>query len=956
MLSTEATFVSSADAAREELRLLLRERAILYEGPEQPVLGRDGGSAPWMFYSWGVSLTARGARLAAECFLDRLRGFESTQIATFGYTGMPLLSACVLLGGGRYEGLCIRERRKGYGSCRQIEGNIDRSRPVVVLDDSLSSGTSMRKAIQALEEEGLQVEGGVALVYFPYRGGVERALGLGYRVEWVFDVWKDLEMPRPVYVPGFRRALPERWGAGQVADDLHPAVAARRIAELYLDSGEVPRPPARLGEPAAPVDGRGGVYVSFREPDSERRLARDGFWHFDAADADPCRDLVLATVKTLRTAEVPVTRERLDGLKIAVTFLGPLELIRPRQLDYWRYGIVVRSRAWATKVGGALPNTQVFTHELEQYRHARFTNADLTLFEPHELYRHEVAKYVEPGAGWLPFGAAEDESDWTHDDAVGERLTARARELLASAIRGERGEPAAGSPVEDDLIPAPVYAVGVTLYHRGLGGCTLAWSGSLDDCLGRATRGALRDHRFGERLAGAPVEEIDLVVSVLHDREWVGELPTANVARKLRLGLDALAVQQGERAALFLPSVAVDHNWSKERMVAELLRKAGIAGGSCQWATFRAATWVRAQDGAVRRLWFGFPVRGERARGEEEVRADVALLAEYLLRSRGPDGLPEYEYLPIEGQRIRGGTAARVIHALAALDEAGRFLDDPSLSAAAREGLRFCVAHLGGPAGDTLALPGLTAGLMATATLLEVLAGCGEAELLAPAAPLANRLLGLLRPDGRISERLTGAADHDYLPGAVLLALARYWAAGGERFGVERLDGAFEWYRRRFRMLQPWGMVGWQTRSWAALHALTRNPEHAAFVFEMADWSLDWQHERTGAFITDLHEAGPSFHTAFLIEGITEAWELAVELGDSRRAAAYERSWREAVRFLDQLIIRREDTFCMADAGRALGGVRSSRANSDVRIDFVSHTLLALIQGARLSRNKESLP
>ncbi|MFL6233530.1 MAG: hypothetical protein ACJ76N_10390 [Thermoanaerobaculia bacterium] len=113
-------------------------------------MGRDGSSAPWMFYSWGISLTARGAQLAAACFLERLRGFESTQIATFGYTGMPLLSACVLLGGGRYEGLCIREKRKGYGSCRHIEGNIDRSRPVVVLDDSLSSGTSMRQAIQAL--------------------------------------------------------------------------------------------------------------------------------------------------------------------------------------------------------------------------------------------------------------------------------------------------------------------------------------------------------------------------------------------------------------------------------------------------------------------------------------------------------------------------------------------------------------------------------------------------------------------------------------------------------------------------------------------------------------------------------------------------------------------------------------------------------------------------------------
>jgi AMMECR1 domain-containing protein/orotate phosphoribosyltransferase len=949
MLATEVS-LSGAAAAREELRLLLRERAILYEGPDQPVRGRDGVSAPWMFYSWGISLTANGARLAAECFLDRLRGFESTQIATFGYTGVPLLSACVLLGGGRYTGLCIREKRKEYGSCRHIEGNIDRTRPVVVLDDSLSSGTAMRKAIRALEEEGLQVEGGVTLVYFPYRGGAERALGLGYRVEWIFDIWKDLEMSRPVYTPGFQRAMPEQWGSRQIEDGLHPAVAARRAAEIYLDHGEVPLPPSYFD---SPVDGRGGVYVSFRVPGSETRLARDGFWHFDAANADPCRDLVLATVKTLRFSKTPITRERLEELKIAVSLLGPLEPIPPRKLDYWRYGIVVHSRAWPTKVGGALPNTQVFTHELEQYRHARFTNADLTLFEPHDLYRHEVAKYVEPGAGWLPFGGTADEGDWTHDDTVGERLTARARELLAAAIRGETP---AGTPVDDDLIPTSVYAVGVTLYHRGVGGCMLSWSGSLDECLERATRGALHDRRFGDRLAGVPAEEIDLVVSILHDREWVGDLPLPRVARKLRLGLDSLAVQKGERCALFLPSVATDYNWSKEKVVNELLRKAGIAGRPCQWATFRTAVWALPQKGPVQRLWFGIPVRGDRSRSEDEVRADVALLADYLMRSRGPDGLPEYEYLPMVGQRTREGTAARVVHALAALDEAGRFLGDPALSAAAREGLSFCVSHLGGLASDTLELPSLSAGPMATATLLEALAGSGDPELLAPAAPLVDRLLGLFRSDGRIAAKLTGPADHDFLPGAVVLALALYWEARGDRHGMEDLDGAFQWYSRRFRMLQPWGMVGWQTRAWAAAHRLTRNPEHAAFVFEVADWALDWQHERTGAFITDLHSAGPSFHTAFLIEGIADAWALALELGDDRRAEAYERSWREAVRFLDQLVIRGEDTFCMADAERALGGVRSSRANSDVRIDFVSHTLLALIQGARLSRIKESFP
>ena len=42
------------------------------------------------------------------------------------------------------------------------------------------------------------------------------------------------------------------------------------------------------------------------------------------------------------------------------------KLIQPSGLDFSQFGIVVRSKAWPVKVGGALPNTQVFTSEREQ--------------------------------------------------------------------------------------------------------------------------------------------------------------------------------------------------------------------------------------------------------------------------------------------------------------------------------------------------------------------------------------------------------------------------------------------------------------------------------------------------------------------------------------------------------------------------------------------------------------
>ena len=184
-----------------------------------------------MFYSWNCSLTGRGAELAGRLILDKLKSFDSRQLATFGYTGVPLMAAAILQGDDRYTGLVIREARKVHGASRQIDGPADKSRPVVVIDNSLSSGTSLRQAVTALEEDGFRVEGAVVLVNFPYRGGLEWASALGYRVEWVFDAWEDLSTPKPAYVPGHKRLGGEKWAEERLPDGLHPAIAARRVTE-----------------------------------------------------------------------------------------------------------------------------------------------------------------------------------------------------------------------------------------------------------------------------------------------------------------------------------------------------------------------------------------------------------------------------------------------------------------------------------------------------------------------------------------------------------------------------------------------------------------------------------------------------------------------------------------------------------------------------------------------------
>jgi orotate phosphoribosyltransferase/AMMECR1 domain-containing protein len=924
----------------EALTEHLRERGILYASATQPIRHRDGRPAPWAFYSWNATLTSEGLRLAALCILERLRGFRATQLATIGYTGMPLLSACVLLGEGRYTGLCIREQRKTSVSCRRVEGPFDKNAPVVIIDDSISSGTSLGKAIRAIEDEGAEVEGAIALVQFPHHGGLDWANAAGYRAEAILDIWSDLGMARTLQSPPPNPILAA--GTVKAPEGLSPASLARFAAITYLATGAAPRPPRTMDRAH---DCSGGVFVSFRERHNDNRIERAGFWHFDPAESRPCHDVIAATLETLRVANGQITADNLAQLKIAVTFLSALEPISPRGLDFSRYGIVARSKVFPYKLGGALPNTQVFISEIEQYRQARETNAGIVLGEPHDLFRHDVTKHVEARESWLPYGTPESaETAWWRDAGLGGRLTARVRQLLVSQS-GNGGDQTTGLP--DDTLPCRIEGVAVRLYDAGLVGYGVALGDRLDAGLRRAVTQAATDPRFKpgfDRARGT------IVVSILHHPEQLGAASLAAVARKLRRGIDALGLTYAGRTAVLLPHVLVFNNFSREEFVRTALQLAGAKseGGPArvEWHTLQCAEWLDT-GGRVHALRFGFPDRTSRGVGHTDAMQLIRLLGGYIARSIGTDGLPRYLLLPVAGKGRTHGTAGRAIHALMALDRAGALLDETAWRDAALTGLGHCLRHV---RNGTIMLPDCIGGTLADAVLLSATAGHPALAASAEAHALEHRLSRLLHPDGRIGgvpKRIDQPEDHEFLPGAVLAALGRF-AATGQSTLPASVGAQIAWYAHRFAVYPDWGAAGWLPQGMAALHRVTGDPAAAQLAFAATDWSIERQLATTGAFLEHLSPDEPSFNTGFIAEGVAASWALAIRTGDAERAARYATAWRDAMQFMTRLIVFPEDVFAMRAGPAAVGGVRSVQSRSDIRIDQVSHCLHALVDGALL--------
>ena len=905
---------------RERLRQILKTQGILYSTPGEPIRHRDGQIAPWAFYSWNATLTAEGLRLAALHILERLSSFESRQIAAYGHTAQPLMAACVLLGGGRYTGLCIREQRKLYLAGRQIDGPADRNASVVVVDDSLSSGRSLSMAIDALENNGFRVEGAIALVHFPGRGGLEWARNLGYRVETLFDVWTDLEMN-----------IPERaaWTSlRRLEDGLHPTLVARQVARAYLSGAGVPEPPRQLDRD---YDGQGGVFVSFRRRDTDVRVGRDGFWHFPGEPANPPADVVLATVRALQAMRSRELEEHLEQLKIGVTFFGALEPIRPAQLDFDRYGIVVRGIREPSRMGGALPNTEVFTSEVEQYLHARDRNARLGPYESHTLYRHTVHKVVEPGATWPPYGQPDGpEMEWTRDPRVGEALSRRARNVLSAVLESR---PIDGDCVSEDLIPVHGDMVAVTLYHRGFIGYGVAeWTqAGLDLAVVGAVQRACRDPRFVRQRESTEPSAIDLVVAVAHSPERLGTASLELVKAKVRPGLDSLRVVRGDRSVVALASSVPYNNWSRDEFVERTLASIGPGSGATSWATYKTASWLRSGE-SVYSLTSGFPIHGPDANWL----ATIELLGQYLVSNSDDTGRAAYYLEPLLSRVTPPTLTARTIHALLALDEAGRVLQHQAFRKVAHIGLSALVHTLEGHGG--------VGGPLAECALLVALANAPDVPGgKALADKLAARIGTWFGADGRVCPDEV-IDDQIFLPGAALWAYATYHAARGSSPPLS-LQAQLVYYRQQFRARPEWGAVGWQMQSWGALYAMQRQRNQAEFVFELADWAIDRQLEKNGVFLEELTHYGPSFNTGFIGEGMAAAWATANKAGDMVRAERYAASWRAAMGWLRQLLILPEDTFCMLDPTRAVGGVRASPARSDVRVDFVSHYLHALTSG-----------
>lgn len=171
-----------------ELGQLLYRKALIRRDDE-PITDPKGRPIGWLLDTRIPMLEASIFREVGRVLVEKLLEKGITQVAGHGYGALPVVSS--VLGSapdGDWRAGFIRETRKSYGRRRHIEGPIDPSRSVVVLDDILNSGQSAERAVAVLGTEGFRVDGVLTLFNFTWGGGKSRLEKAGLWVNSLLDI------------------------------------------------------------------------------------------------------------------------------------------------------------------------------------------------------------------------------------------------------------------------------------------------------------------------------------------------------------------------------------------------------------------------------------------------------------------------------------------------------------------------------------------------------------------------------------------------------------------------------------------------------------------------------------------------------------------------------------------------------------------------------------------------
>lgn len=143
----------------------------------------SGDTSPYYIDGKMIAVFSESAALIGEILYEHTRDLAIDALGGPEVGAIPLATAAVIAyhqHGRKMEGFWVRDAIKSHGTQKRIEGNLKPGGRVVILEDVVTKGTSVLKAVEAVRASGCEVV--LVLVLVDRLRGASRLLqehGLG---------------------------------------------------------------------------------------------------------------------------------------------------------------------------------------------------------------------------------------------------------------------------------------------------------------------------------------------------------------------------------------------------------------------------------------------------------------------------------------------------------------------------------------------------------------------------------------------------------------------------------------------------------------------------------------------------------------------------------------------------------------------------------------------------------
>ncbi|MGJ3245663.1 MAG: aspartyl/asparaginyl beta-hydroxylase domain-containing protein [Elainellaceae cyanobacterium] len=461
----------------------------------------------------------------------------------------------------------------------------------------------------------------------------------------------------------------------------------------------------------------------------------------------------------------------------------------------------------------------------------------------------------------------------------------------------------------------------------------------------------------------------------------------ASVFSNIYRGLRGIELQYKDQLVRYSPTRMIATNLSFQKVLEQFLQRQGISfdtfvrqGGLIQ--AFEARQVLVSLMPAVTAVTLH---RGNRVVPIETLSGTVlddlkTQLGQWLLRQVQPDGRMIYKYFPSRGTESEANNLIRQFMATLALIRYARASGQATHWTLAQHNLNYTLhqfyrseGRLGWVEYDGKAKLGAIA--LAALAILEYSDGkaaqCDShtsdstAWTVAPAYKdlfrgLCATIDTLWQPDGSFRTFYKPAHRNDnqnFYPGEALLFWAKLYSRTQDPTLLDRCYTSFDYYRTWHRNHYNPAFIPWHTQAYALLYKATGDRQFLDAVMEMNDGLLAMQQwfskesahhgDIQGRFYKPDADYGPphASSTGVYLEGLADAYGLALQTQDHERAERYEAVIWRGLRSIRQLQFRDAvDLFYVSDRTKVQGGLRTTVYDNVIRVDNVQHCLMALLK------------